>query len=248
MSTTYTWEQVVSAITGVVNRGGYSKTFTPTTSYQSASSAAGYYSSVSVACNAVSLSGNAGTGQVLSGYTFYSNSLTRQTGTMANRGNLNWSGSNTTYSVPAGYYSGGTLDSRTSYNNGYNSGVNAGRNTGITINSLSYCYTSNAGGNNKGETRNFSVPSAGNYMVIIVSNGTNNAANKSSSVNVNNGTVRSNVAYWLATDSSSASTSQINCRVHWRVVTATMNSGGSFSMYGVTNYNPTVLWVVFRMS
>ena len=130
MATTYTWEQVVSAITGVANRGGYSKTFTPTTSYQSASSAAGYYSSVSVACNAVSLSGNAGTGQVLSGYTFYSNSLTRQTGTMANRGTLNWSGSNTTYSVPAGYYSGGTLDSRTSYNNGYNSGYSAGNTAG----------------------------------------------------------------------------------------------------------------------
>ena len=129
MATTNTWDQVVQKITGVVNRGGYSKTFTPTTSYQSASSGAGYYSSVSVACNAVSLSGNAGTGQVLSGYTFYNNSLTRQTGTMANRGKLNWSGSNTTYSVPAGYYSGGTLDSRTSYNNGYNSGVNAGRNS-----------------------------------------------------------------------------------------------------------------------
>lgn len=36
---------------------------------------------------------------------------------------LNWSGSNTTYAVPAGYYSGGTLDSRPSYTNGYNQGV-----------------------------------------------------------------------------------------------------------------------------
>ena len=133
MSTTYTWDQVVSAITGVTNRGAYSKTFTPTTSYQSASSGAGYYSSVSVACNAVSLSGNASTSQVLTGRTFYTTSLTRQTGTMANRGNLNWSGSNTTYSVPAGYYSGGTLDSRTSYNSGYNSGVTAGKNTALSI-------------------------------------------------------------------------------------------------------------------
>ena len=41
---------------------------------------------------------------------------------VVNRGNLNWSGSNTTYSVSAGYYTGGTLDSRTSYNNGYNGG------------------------------------------------------------------------------------------------------------------------------
>ena len=132
MATTNTWDQVVQKITGVVNRGEYSKTFTPTTSYQSASSAAGYYSSVSVACNAVSLSGNASTSQVLTGRTFYTTSLTRQTGTMANRGNLNWSGSNTTYSVPAGYYSGGTLDSRTSYTNGYNAGQTAKRNN-ITL-------------------------------------------------------------------------------------------------------------------
>ncbi len=38
------------------------------------------------------------------------------------KGNLNWSGSNTTYSVPAGYYTGGTLDSRPSYNAGFNAG------------------------------------------------------------------------------------------------------------------------------
>ena len=137
MSSTYTWTQVVTAITGVVNRGEYSKTFTPTTSYQSASSGAGYYSSVSVACNAVSLSGNAGTGQVLSGYTFYNTSLTRQTGTMANRGNLNWSGSNTTYSVPAGYYSGGTLNSRPSYTNGYNAGVSVGKLSAYSSKTLS---------------------------------------------------------------------------------------------------------------
>ena len=125
MSSTYTWAQVVSAITGVANRGAFSKTYTPTASRQTQNGSAGYYSSITTVCNAVSLSGNAGTGQVLSGYTFYNTSLTRQTGTMANRGKLNWSGSNTTYSVPAGYYSGGTLDSRTSYNNG----VNAGKNT-----------------------------------------------------------------------------------------------------------------------
>lgn len=41
---------------------------------------------------------------------------------VVNRGTLNWSGSNTTYTVPAGYYSGGTLDSRASYTAGYNKG------------------------------------------------------------------------------------------------------------------------------
>ena len=129
MATTNTWDQVVSKITGVVNRGAFSKTYTPSTSRQTRNGSAGYYSSITTVCNAVSLSGNASTSQVLTGRTFYTTSLTKRTGTMANRGRLNWSGSNTTYSVPAGHYSGGTLDSRTSYNNGYNSGVNAGRNS-----------------------------------------------------------------------------------------------------------------------
>ena len=133
MATTNTWDQVVSKITGVANRGAFSKTYTPSTSKQTANGSAGYYSSITTVCNAVSLSGNAATSQVLTGRTFYTTSLTRQTGTMANRGNLNWSGSNTTYSVPAGYYSGGTLDSRPSYTNGYNAGVTAGKNTALSI-------------------------------------------------------------------------------------------------------------------
>ena len=41
---------------------------------------------------------------------------------VANRGNLNWSGNNTTASVSAGYYTGGTLDSRPSYNSGRSQG------------------------------------------------------------------------------------------------------------------------------
>ena len=81
---TATWDEVVSAITGVKNRGSFSKTFTPTMSAQSQTGEAGYYSSVYVACNGAGLSGNAGASQVLSGYTFYSNSLTRQNGAMIN--------------------------------------------------------------------------------------------------------------------------------------------------------------------
>ena len=51
---------------------------------------------------------------------------TEITGTMANRGNLNWSpSSSTTYTVPAGYYSGGTLNSSGSYNAGYSAGKSA---------------------------------------------------------------------------------------------------------------------------
>lgn len=77
----------------------------------------------------LALTGNAGTGDVLSGKTFYSSDAkTKHTGTMPNRGALNWSGNNTTKSVDAGYYSGGTLDSRPSYNSGYGNGRVQGQN------------------------------------------------------------------------------------------------------------------------
>ena len=68
--------------------------------------------------------GNATASQVLSGKTFTSTAGVNLTGTMPNRGALNWSSSNTTKTVSAGYYSGGTLDSRPSYNNGRTQGQN----------------------------------------------------------------------------------------------------------------------------
>lgn len=61
--------------------------------------------------------------QMLKGYTAYARNI-KYTGTIENRGKLNWNGVNTTYTVPAGYYSGGTLDSRESYTSGYNNGYN----------------------------------------------------------------------------------------------------------------------------
>ncbi len=98
----------------------------------------------------LALSGDAAVGNVLTGKTFYAaDAKTKLTGTMPNRGKLDWSGNNTTKAVDAGYYSGGTLDSRPSYTAGqnavknspnsyglytkaqydanYNSGVNAGK-------------------------------------------------------------------------------------------------------------------------
>ena len=65
---------------------------------------------------------------------------------VVNRGILNWSGSNTTFAVPAGYYPGGTLDSRPSYNNGYNAGVTAADNR-ANVNSVNYKAGYNAGYN-----------------------------------------------------------------------------------------------------
>ena len=63
---------------------------------------------------------------------------------VVNRGALNWSGSNTTKTVEAGYYTGGTLDSRPSYNNGYNAGVTAADNRS-NPNSTNYKTGYNAG-------------------------------------------------------------------------------------------------------
>ncbi len=65
---------------------------------------------------------------------------------VANRGALNWSGSNTTYTVSAGYYSGGTLNSKTSYTNGYNAGVTAA-DARVNTSSANYKGGYNAGYN-----------------------------------------------------------------------------------------------------
>ena len=63
--------------------------------------------------------GNVSAGEVLAGKVFSSASVENGVGTMPNRGTLNWTpGNGTTASVAAGYYSGGTLDSRTAYNQG----------------------------------------------------------------------------------------------------------------------------------
>lgn len=63
-------------------------------------------------------SGNATRADVLAGKTFTNDDGIQYSGTMPNRETLNWSGVNTTAGVAAGYYSGGTLDSRPSYNKG----------------------------------------------------------------------------------------------------------------------------------
>ena len=63
---------------------------------------------------------------------------------VVNRGALNWSGSNTTYILSSGYYTGGTLDSRPSYTNGYNNGVSAADNR-VNTSSASYSTGYNNG-------------------------------------------------------------------------------------------------------
>lgn len=86
-----------------------STSVTPTTSSQSVTVSTGYVNSAkTITVNAVSLSGSATQAQVLNGKTFYSNSLTLQSGTMTDRGAITStiSTQNGTYTIPAGYHNG----------------------------------------------------------------------------------------------------------------------------------------------
>jgi hypothetical protein len=90
--------------------------------------------------------GNATADKVLTGSTFSSSVGTNVSGTMVNRGTLNWNpSSKTTYTVPAGYYSGGTLNSTNAYNAGVTAG--SGTYTGHTFTVVaSGTYTDSGGG------------------------------------------------------------------------------------------------------
>ena len=81
---------------------------------------------------------------------------------VVNRGTLNWSGSNTTYSVPAGYYSGGTLDSRPSYN----AGVTAAKNSFTTADQTGYLLDPNTFKNQQNGSVTFTAPTAGTYIAF----------------------------------------------------------------------------------
>ena len=78
---------------------------------------------------------------------------------MANRGNLNWNpSSSTTYTVPAGFYSGGTISSSNAYSKGvtdannrantssvnYQTGYNNGYNAGYTNRVITHLYSYSA--------------------------------------------------------------------------------------------------------
>ena len=120
-----------SKVTGTMpNRGAVTQTLNAGGSYTIPE---GYHNGsgkITAASLASQTQGTATASQILSGQTAWVNG-NKITGTMPNRGNLNWKPSNgTTYTVPAGYYSGGTLDSTSAYNNGYNNGYATGKNDG----------------------------------------------------------------------------------------------------------------------
>lgn len=65
--------------------------------------------------------------EVLSGQKFYGEGSDEiQTGTMPNRGRFDWAHVNSEATLHAGYYSGGTISSKPSYNQGHSDGYNAG--------------------------------------------------------------------------------------------------------------------------
>ena len=166
------------------NRGAVTQTLNAGGSY---TIPAGYHNGsgkITAASLSSQTSGTATATQILSGKTAWVNGK-KITGTMANRGNLNWKPSNgTTYTVPAGYYSGGTLDSRDAYNNGYN----AGYTEGINANTGKYTLIDLGIGSSfdvKSVYANYSSLTNDNFIVkvenISVSGSTTNNDNDNSS-------------------------------------------------------------------
>ena len=85
--------------------------------------------------------GTATVSHVLEGKTFTNANSIGLSGSMKNRGSLNWNPTtNTSYSIPAGYYSGGTLNSAGAYNAGMTAADNR-----VNTNSTNYKTGYNAG-------------------------------------------------------------------------------------------------------
>lgn len=119
---------------------------------------AGYYSDPITVNNGVkdrgSYTADNITGTFKPGY-YSSNSI-------PNNGALNWSpSSGTTKTVAAGYYSGGTLDSRPAYNNGYSAGDSAGYTRGYSKGKSDGYDTGYSAGYSKGKADGSSESSSG---------------------------------------------------------------------------------------
>lgn len=105
--------------------------------------------------------GDAVAGNILSGKKAVVKGST-VTGTMVNRGTLNWNPStSTTYTVPAGYYSGGTLDSSAAYETGYNAGLTNGQKSATVVVQVYGVGGSTGSVGNK--TYRLSYPNTGSY-------------------------------------------------------------------------------------
>ena len=158
MTSSTSWSDIVNKIKGVTNQGAKTSSLNCGGSY---TIPAGYHNgSGKITANSLSYqtSATATAGNILSGKTAYVNG-SKITGTMANKGALNWSGSNTTYTVSAGYYSGGTLNSKTSYNNGYNAGYSAGNVSTSKVHAIE--VTPGSSGERKAGSWSYTCPSNG---------------------------------------------------------------------------------------
>jgi hypothetical protein len=159
---TFTSENGVNLTGTMANNGELNWKPTTSTTYKLQ---AGYYSGGTLDSSSVyttgyndginvAKQGTATASQVLTGYTFTNSSNVNISGTMANRGTLNWSPTtSTTYTVPAGYYSGGTLNSSGAYTTGYNAGVTAA-DARTNTSSANYQAGYNAGISSVIQTRN----------------------------------------------------------------------------------------------
>ena len=137
---------------------------------------AGYYSSINI--TGPTLSGTATTRQVLSGYSFYNTTGTKETGSMIHRGrvtcNLDYG---ETYSGGNGYYSIVKVTAPSRYGDASASHVLAGKtfmnsttnSTGTMVNRGDLIETiDNFGDPNSGDTSRFSTTNAGYYSSITV--------------------------------------------------------------------------------
>lgn len=115
--------------------------------------------------------GDAAAGNVLSGKTFTSASAgVNVSGTMPNRGALNWTPNGSeSKSVSAGYYSGGTLNSANAYNAGHSAGYNSGYNDGQAAAIPGYQKVGSKIAD--GTPTNFTYTFSGNKTIYVVAVG-----------------------------------------------------------------------------
>ena len=134
-------------------------------------SGAGYYSSINI--TGPILSGTATSEQVLSGYSFYNTTGTKENGSMVNNGQVTYDlDDGETYSGDGGYYSSITITGPSRYGNASASNVLAGK-TFMNSTTNSTGTMTNRGAltktfNNWNGTKQFSTTSAGYYSSITV--------------------------------------------------------------------------------
>ncbi len=244
------------------NRGAINQTLNAGGSY---TIPAGYHNGsgkITVNSLASQTAANAGAGQILSGYTAWVNG-NKITGNMTNRGALNWNPSgSSTYTVPAGYYSGGTLNSSGAYNAGvsaadnrvntnsasYKNGYNAGYSAG-NANFPWRTFTVRAYGEGTGTKRNpdvwtFTAPANGIYLIVGASSGTGDKVERYANITVNGTVYLSNHINSV----NGSATQDLATRHHHHTVIAYMNKGATATINVYSNYNAATSYYVLQIS